>query len=84
MSIEEALEPWLSKPTWFSSHPSDQKQFSLAMRQIKQLSTIPSVEELEQAIIRRVDQLPAMLGTPNDISASARQFANKIHSRLKE
>lgn len=82
MSIEEALEPWLSKPTWFSSHPSDQKQFSLAMRQLKQLSVNPSVEELEQVIIRRVEALPAMLGTPSDIPAAARQFAIKIHAKL--
>ncbi|HEA3088181.1 TPA: hypothetical protein RVR74_000460 [Aeromonas salmonicida] len=82
MSIEEALEPWLSRPTWFSSHPSDQQQFSLAMKQLKLLSTTPSVEELEQVIIRRVEHLPAMLGTPSDISATARQFAIKIHTKL--
>lgn len=82
MSIEEALEPWLSKPTWFSSHPSDQKLFSLAMRQLKQLQVTPSVDELEQVIIKRVDRLPAMLGTPSDISGTARQFAIKIHGML--
>ncbi|QWL64881.1 hypothetical protein [Aeromonas jandaei] len=82
MSIEEALEPWLSKPTWFSSHPSDQKRFSLAMRQLKQLQVTPSVEELEQVIIKRADRLPAMLGTPSDIPEAARQFAIKIHGML--
>lgn len=82
MSIEEALEPWLSKPTWFSSHPSDQKLFSLAMRQLKQLQITPSVEELEQVIIKRVERLPAMLGTPNDIPETAHQLAVKIHAKL--
>ncbi len=82
MSIEEVLEPWLSRPTWFSYHPSDQQQFNLAMRQLKQLSKTPSVEELEQIIIRRVGHLPAMLGTPSDISATAKQFAVKIHAKL--
>lgn len=82
MSIEEALEPWLSKPTWFSSHPSDQKLFSLAMRQLKQLQVTPSVEELEKVIIERVENLPTMLGTPSDIPEAARQFAIKIHAKL--
>ncbi len=82
MSIEEALEPWLSKPTWFSSHPSDQKLFSLAMRQLKQLQITPSVEELEQVIIKRVERLPAMLGTPNDIPEAAHQLAIKIRAKL--
>ncbi|RSM22002.1 hypothetical protein C5B78_21865 [Aeromonas salmonicida] len=82
MSIEEALEPWLSKPTWFSSHPSDQKLFSLAMRQLKQLQVTPSVEELENVIIKRVERLPAMLGTPNDIPETARQLAIKIRAKL--
>lgn len=82
MSIEEALEPWLSKPTWFSSHPSDQKLFNLAMRQLKQLQVTPSVEELEQVIIERVESLPTMLGTPSDIPEAARQFAIKIHAKL--
>lgn len=82
MSIEEALEPWLSKPTWFSSHPSDQKLFSLAMRQLKQLRVTPSVDELEQVIIKRAERLPAMLGTPSDIPEAARQFAIKIHGML--
>lgn len=52
------------------------------MRQLKQLSVSPSVEELEQVIIRRVEALPAMLGTPSDIPAAARQFAIKIHAKL--
>lgn len=39
ISINEALEPWLSRPKWFSSHSSDQQQFSLAIRQLKLLST---------------------------------------------
>lgn len=82
MSIEEALEPWLSKPTWFSSHPSDQKLFSLAIRQLKQLQVTPSVDELEQVSIKRVDRLPAMLGTPSDLSEAARQFAIQIHAKL--
>lgn len=82
MSIEEAMEPWLSKPTWFSSHPSDQKLFSLAMRQLKQLQVTPGVEELEQVIIKRTEHLPVMLGTPKDIPATARQFAISIHAKL--
>lgn len=82
MSIEEALEPWLSKPTWFSSHPSDQKLFSIAMRQLKQLQVTPSVEELEKVIIERVENLPTMPGTPSDIPEAARQFAIKIHAKL--
>ncbi|MDM5112817.1 MULTISPECIES: hypothetical protein [Aeromonas] len=82
MSIEEALEPWLSKPTWFSSHPSDQKLFSLAIRQLKQLQVTPSVDELEQVIIKRVERLPAMLGTPSNLSEAARQFAIQIHAKL--
>ncbi|TNI52943.1 hypothetical protein [Aeromonas dhakensis] len=82
MSIEEALEPWLSRPTWFSSHPSDQIQFSLAIRQLKQLPVTPSVEELEQVIIQRAENMPAMLGTPSDIPAAARQFAVKLYAKL--
>ena len=82
MSIEEALEPWLSKPTWFSSHPSDQKLFSLAIRHIKLLQVTPSVEELEKVIIERVENLPAMLGTPSNLSEAARQFAIQIHAKL--
>ncbi|MNF28229.1 hypothetical protein D3C85_729300 [compost metagenome] len=82
MSIKDALEPWLSRPTWFSLHPSDQKQFSLAMRQLRKLPDIPSVEELERAIFQRVEHLPVMLGTPSDISTVARKLAIKIHAKL--
>ncbi|MGX5835989.1 hypothetical protein ACWIJ6_17870 [Aeromonas piscicola] len=82
MSIEKALAPWLSRPTWFTSHPSDQALFRKTVLLLKKLPITPSAEELEQAILERVEHFPAMLGTPKDIPTTVRQFAIKLHAKL--
>ena len=80
--IQREIECWASRPTWFSSHPSDTKELRKAISNLKKLQYPPSEEELTEAIYLRVKDLPAMLGTPKDIQHSAREFAAKIYSKL--
>lgn len=80
--IQKEIECWASRPTWFSSHPSDTKELSKAISNLKRLQCPPSEEELAEAIYLRVKDLPAMLGTPKNIQHSAREFAAKIFSKL--
>lgn len=80
--IQTEIECWASRPTWFSSHPSDTKELRQAISNLKRLPYAPSKEELTEAIYQRVKELPAMLGTPTDIKHSARLFAEKIYSKL--
>lgn len=80
--IQNEIECWASRPTWFSSHPSDTKELRQAISNLKQLQNPPSEEELAEAIYQRVKDLPTMLGTPKNIRHSAREFAAKIFSKL--
>ena len=80
--VQKEIECWASRPTWFSSHPSDTKELRKAISNLKRLPYPPSEEELVEAIYQRVKDLPALLGTPKDMKHSARVFAAKIYSKL--
>lgn len=80
--IQDAIECWASRPTWFSSHPSDAKEFRQAVSNLKRLSIPPTEDELAKIIYQRVKDLPTMLGTPKDLQHSAREFAIKISRKL--
>lgn len=78
----EALECWAGRPTWFSSHPSDQSNMKKAVSNIKKLSFVPSIEEIYAAIIYHVKDSPVMLGTPSNIEGEVMKFAKKIAVKL--
>lgn len=80
--LQNALECWASRPTWFSSHPSDVKELRKAVSQLKGLGQTPTQEELFVAIYSRVVDLPKMLGSPQDIEQACRVFASKIYEKL--
>jgi hypothetical protein len=80
--IKQAIECWASRPTWFSSHPSDVKELRQAVSRLKKLSPRPTESELMSAICQRVKNLPAMLGTPRDVEKAAGEFAAKIWAKL--
>ncbi|MCP4597578.1 MAG: hypothetical protein GY843_13970 [Neptuniibacter sp.] len=80
--IQKEIECWASRPTWFSPHPSDTKELRKAISNLKHSKHFPSEEELTEAIYQRVKDLPAMLGTPENIEKSAREFAAKIFAKL--
>lgn len=80
--IRQALECWASRPTWFTSHPSDTQGLRQAVSNLKALNFTPSKDELFEAIYERVKDLPAMLGTPKDIRKTARDFSAKIYAKL--
>ncbi|MBW3529268.1 hypothetical protein KO533_22275 [Shewanella sp. NKUCC05_KAH] len=80
--IQNEIECWASRPTWFSSHPSDAKELRQAISNLKRLSYKPSEDELTEAIYQRVKGLSTMPGTPKDIERSAREFAVKIYSKI--
>lgn len=80
--ISKAIECWASRPTWFSSHPSDAKALRQATANLRNVVPRPTVDELKTAIYLRVRDLPALLGTPDDIEQTATGFASKIIMRL--
>jgi len=79
---QEAIECWASRPTWFTSHPSDAKELRQAVSNLKALNYVPNKDELFEAIYERVKGLPAVLGTPKDIRKTAQDFAAKIYAKL--
>lgn len=80
--IKQAIECWASRPTWFSSHPSDARELKQAISNLKRLTPSPTEGELGAVIYHRVKDLPTMLGTPGDIEKAAREFASKMASRI--
>jgi hypothetical protein len=80
--IQKAIECWVSRPTWFSSHPSDVPFFREAVVNLKSLPDVPTVDELSAAIYKRVQVLPALMGTPRDLQLASNEFAIKIIAKL--
>ena len=80
--IQKAIECWTSRPTWFTSHPSDAQEFRQAVSNLKALNYAPNQDELFEAIYARIKDLPAVLGTPKDIRQIAQDFAAKIYTKL--
>ncbi len=80
--IKKEIECWASRPTWFSSHPSDAKELRQVISNLKGLQYRPSEAELAEAIYQRVKDLPTVPGTPKNIEHSAREFAAKIFAKL--
>jgi len=80
--ILNAIECWASRPTWFTSHPSDTKELKKAVSNLKKLEFTPSENDLKEAIYQRVKDLPALLGTPSNIEETAGEFALKIRKKL--
>ncbi|KEA41971.1 hypothetical protein CR64_11580 [Pseudomonas aeruginosa] len=80
--IKQAIECWASRPTWFSSHPSDARELKQAISNLKGLAPCPTESELAAVIYHRVKGLPTMLGTPKDIEKVAREFASKMAARI--
>ena len=80
--IQQAIECWAGRPTWFTPHPSDAKELKTAISNLRELTPCPTRAELKAAIYERVKDLPAMLGTPRDIEKAAEEFASKIAAKL--
>lgn len=80
--IQQAIECWASRPTWFTPHPSDAKELKIAISNLRELTPCPTRTELKAAIYERVKDLPAMLGTPRDIEKAADEFAAKMAAKL--
>jgi hypothetical protein len=80
--IQQAIECWASRPTWFTSHPSDTRELNQAISNLRRLTPRPTRDELKAAILQRVEDLPAMLGAPRDIEKTAYEFAAKIANKL--
>ncbi len=80
--IREAIQCWAKRPTWFTSHPSDEKELKKAISNLKKLPFQPSVPDLADAILFFAERAPAMLGAPSDLVQSSHEFAQKIHKRL--
>ncbi|PAU54727.1 hypothetical protein BZL41_21900 [Pseudomonas sp. PIC25] len=80
--IQEAIECWASRPTWFNSHPSDIEAFEEVISNLRSLNYVPSKDELAEAIYDRVGGLASMLDTPRDIGQAVQEFAAKIHAYL--
>ena len=80
--INQALECWASRPTWFTSHSSDTRELTKAVANLRRLTPQPTQSELGTAIYHRVKDLPDLLGTPSDIKQAANDFAAKIFKRL--
>ncbi len=80
--IQQAIECWASRPTWFTLHPTDTRELSQAISNLRELTSRPTRDELKAAIFQRVRDLPDMLGTPRDIEKAAHEFAAKIASKL--
>ncbi|HCF6914560.1 TPA: hypothetical protein VDV48_000196 [Pseudomonas aeruginosa] len=80
--IKQAIECWASRPTWFSSHPSDAKELRQAVSKLKKLTPRPTKDELQAAIYLRVKDLPALMGTPGDIEKVAGEFAANMAAKL--
>lgn len=78
----EALSCWAKKPTWFTSHPSDEKNFKQAISNIKELPFTPTRDEIFEAILEHVEDAPPLLGTPKDIEPLVNDFTNKIVKKL--
>ncbi|WP_269504413.1 hypothetical protein [Burkholderia sp. IMCC1007] len=76
--VKQAIECWASRPTWFSSHPSDNKVLRQAVANLKRLTPRPIESELQIAIYQRVKDLPTLPGTPGDIEEATRAFAVKL------
>ncbi|HEF4751400.1 hypothetical protein [Burkholderia multivorans] len=80
--VQQAIECWASRPTWFSPHPSDTKVLKQAVSNLKKLSPRPTEYELQTVIYHRVKNLPALPGTPEDVEKVAGEFAAKIAAKM--
>ncbi|MBP0714330.1 hypothetical protein ABXK61_13505 [Burkholderia sola] len=80
--VQQAIECWASRPTWFSPHPSDTKVLRQAVSNLKKLTPRPTESELRAVIYHRVKDLPALPGTPKDVEKAADEFAAKIAAKL--
>lgn len=80
--VQQAIECWAGRPTWFTPHPSDTQELKRAVIKLRELNPCPTRDELEAAIYQRVKDLPAMLGTPRDIEKTVQEFAAKIAAKL--
>ena len=80
--VQDAIECWVTRPTWFSSHPSDVKHYRKAVSNLKKLDSLPSQEALSAMIYLTVKDKPTMLGTPDNLEQAANQFAAKILDKV--
>lgn len=80
--IQQEIECWAFRPTWFTSHAIDTQALGQAISNLQGLKYTPNEEELTEAIYGLVKDLPAILGTPKDIRKAAQEFAAKIYSEL--
>lgn len=80
--VRQAIECWASRPTWFTLHPSDTRELTRAVSNLRKLTPQPTQSELRTVIYECIKDLPAMLGTPRDLEKVAHEFAAKIANRL--
>lgn len=63
--IFELIRPWAAIPTWYTSHPLDQKRFSKAMHAlISELGPDLNMDDFEKALRQHAETNPAVLGNP--------------------
>lgn len=80
--LQQALECWTFRPTWYTSHAIDTEAMDEAISNIQALDFTPSRDELAEAIYENVKNIPAILDTPSDLRKASQDFASKIYTRL--
>lgn len=63
--IYEIISSWAGVSTWYTTHPSDQRRFSLAIRDlVDELGPAIDIEAFERALRKHAENNPAVLGNP--------------------
>lgn len=59
--LQTAIESWVSRPTWFSSPPSETKELKKATFNLRKLITIPTEPELKETTSLQAKDLSTTL-----------------------
>tara|TARA_R110002049_G_scaffold285233_1_gene466031 strand:+ start:2756 stop:3034 length:279 start_codon:yes stop_codon:yes gene_type:complete len=81
MSVEqiyEAISGWAGVPTWYTSHPLDEKRFNSAIHTlIETVGTDITHAQFEEALRRHVSNNPPTLGEPTEWDKLIDQYSDK-------
>lgn len=79
--IYDIISSWAAIPTWYTTHPLDQKRFSQAMKKIiDEFGPNIDINDFENALRRHAENNPAILGNPQHWDKIINDFAIKAET----
>jgi|GEM_PF-2491063 len=76
--IFDLISSWAKIPTWYTSHPQDERRFNEAItRLVETMGTDVKISDFKNALTKHAENTVPMLGMPDDFDEIINVYTEK-------